>query len=501
MSSNLGNGSVTFGDASIQSTAYTPGSQFGLQTEISSLTRAGHGCMGMLYKGKLIVAKGNNTFAPYGAGVGTIDSGITSLGILNGLQPVPFPPGEIGTIVKFNIGYAVSFALLSNGNLYTWGNNNYGACGLGHTTRVNTPTLASTSVTDVFSVKGSGYAANSRLFMLKTGIIYACGYNGYGQLGIGNVTASIPAWTRVETSAGVNITGITDVVSIGNDFGHTFFINSTRTVVYACGLNNTGQLGNNTITNQSYALNVSANWGLSATISVTKITGGAGASDGLNTYSGGFTVMLLSNKNVFTSGNNQWGTLGNGTVTNSAVPVAPTGVNVADIVDIAAFGGVVGTVYALTSTGSLWTWGYNEHGQCGSPVAGAKTTPTAPAGGVTNILCDGFDSYLNSWYSTGFIKAGGFLYTAGYNGAGQCGVGTITTANPNFTRVLLPSASNFTGIGVMGQFTTTAGGHIYAIATDDNKLYAWGYNGNHGLDYSNHNYMLTPGVCKLPLGI
>lgn len=70
------------------------------------------------------------------------------------------------------------------------GYNGYGQLGLGDTTQRNV--LTKTTMTDVIEVKisGEGVTSSSAYALTSTGKVFSCGYNGYGQLGLGTTTTT-----------------------------------------------------------------------------------------------------------------------------------------------------------------------------------------------------------------------------------------------------------------------------------------------------------------------
>jgi alpha-tubulin suppressor-like RCC1 family protein len=119
------------------------------------------------------------------------------------------------------------------------------------------------------------------------------------------------------------------------------------------------------------------------------------------------------------------------------------------------------------TTGGLWTWGLNNHGQLGNSTSGTGTDMSFPsqtiAGGINwrQVSCGG--SY------TAAIKTDGTLWTCGYNMFGQIGDSTLIDKS---------SPVYITG-GVTSWKQVACGNvHTAAIKTDG-TLWTFGLN-NHG---------------------
>ncbi len=95
--------------------------------------------------------------------------------------------------------------------------------------------------------------------------------------------------------------------------------------------------------------------------------GGSGATNGQ-------TIAILANGSVWAWGANKDGQLGDGSTTNSDVPVSvhgPAGVRF-----VAVNSGGYAT-YAIDSSGELWAWGGGQNGQLGT--GGTDRAQTQPA--------------------------------------------------------------------------------------------------------------------------
>ena len=171
------------------------------------------------------------------------------------------------------------------------------------------------------------------LGLSSSGAVLAWGWNIVGQLGNGNTHGS-------DVPATMKLPGGTRVVRIAAGYAHSLAVTSTG-VVFSCGKNYNGQLGDGTTTDRDMPVKVS----LPAGPKVTAVAAGADHS-----------LAVTSTGAVFAWGLNNEGQLGNGGTGSSAVPVKvtlPAGTRVTAV--------AAGALHnlALTSTGAVLAWGYN----------------------------------------------------------------------------------------------------------------------------------------------
>ena len=257
------------------------------------------------------------------------------------------------------------------------------------------------------SAVAAGY--QSSYLLEPDGTVWSWGDNTYGQLGSGT-TSSQPQMTPIQVVGPGGVGFLTDIVAIssfgggGGESGlHAVALDSMG-VVWAWGRNTHGQLGDGTTSTR--AAPVQAGGGLSDVVAID-----AGTS---------FTLALKSDGTVWAWGDNQSGQLGNGTTTESHVPVQVRAANggkgfLEDIVSIAA-GGY--HAVAVDSQGRVWAWGNNSQGQLGDgTLASPKTTPIqAQVSGVASVSAGS--------YHTLFLLAPRTAAASGSNGSGQLGIGT-----------------------------------------------------------------------------
>jgi alpha-tubulin suppressor-like RCC1 family protein len=85
---------------------------------------------------------------------------------------------------------------------------------------------------------------------------------------------------------------------------------------------------------------------------------------------GGHTVALGSDGTVWTWGFNDHGQLGDGTTTNRATPV-----QVASLSGVKAIAAAMWHTVALKSDGTIWAWGDNQYGELGDGTTTGSLTP------------------------------------------------------------------------------------------------------------------------------
>ena len=349
-------------------------------------------------------------------------------------------------------GNGYSLALSADGTVYAWGRNEYGQLGNGVTT-TNSPIPVAVKTTgtsmDGKTIMQVAAGATHSLALATDGTIYAWGKNEYGQLG-NDSTINSPIPVAVKTT-GTSMDG-KKIIQIHAGYEHSLALASDGTV-YTWGRNNFGQLGKNDATDAHIPATVRTLGTPMAGKIIVQLAAGNSQS-----------IALASDGTVYTWGWNQYGQLGNGTTMNSRIPVAvvTAGTPLAGktISQIAA-----GNAHALAMTddGTMYTWGWNQHGQLGNnstinsslPVI-VKTTGTPLAGKmITQITSGGSPNSL-------VLANDGTMYTWGWNRYGQLGNGTtgmdaktpvaVSTAPPS---ALAPSAPKVTFDGIEATNVTT----------------------------------------------
>ncbi len=167
------------------------------------------------------------------------------------------------------------------------------------------------------------------------------------------------------------------------------------------------------------------------------------------------TFVQTANGSIWAWGENQYGSLGDGTTTNHPTPVKPIINNVAELYPQSA-----GHTFALKNDGTLWAWERNWDGRIG---AGEEITgQSAPV-----KILDNVDKIFPHEKHSFALQTDGTLWAWGLNNHGQLGDGTTTN---RFEPVLIDIAN------VVRVFP--ANDRTYAILSNA-TLWAWG-NNQHG---------------------
>ena len=442
----------------------------------------GYGTAFIIADGRLFIAKGNGSGSnAWCSGLNPNDQSVALQAGINNMYELPFVEEVVGTIVDAGQYGPSAYALFANGNLYTWGYNGYGQLGIGSTTDNRLPVLSNTNVAQVYVTKAqnSSYGIQ-RIVIRKTNNTYfGCGHDGQYQFGLGTNTNARTSWTALPWIP-------TDALSVwvlGGDLG-SMFVQRADGSILVTGYNGYGQLGINSITQPTTPQNAPLWLAGDFQMRIQNICFGGSyqTESGTSTFTN-ITVLLASPQPatepiLLSAGSNNWGTLGRGNTTDSRVPVAPTGIT-GRIAKIASTGNAPRTMYALLENGTLYSWGYNAFGAVGN---GTFTTPiTSPivmAVNVLDILGDvqGWD-YIGFYSPSPFVKKADGYYSCGYNEYGNLGDGTVDNKNV-LTKLRLPKN---TSIKFFATYGNNQGLARLAI-TDQNTIYAWGYNSQGQID-------------------
>ena len=217
-------------------------------------------------------------------GCGNNGNGQLGLGDTNYRYTFTQVTTNINDIKSVYCGKNHTFILKNDGTLWGCGNNKYGQLGLGDTSSRTTFTQVTTNADNVKSVY-CGY--NHTIILKNDGTLWGCGYNGYGNLGLGDTT-NRNTFTQITTNAD-------NIKEIYCGSEHTFILKNDGTLC-GCGYNGHGELGLGDNTNRNTFTQVTTN-----------------VNDIKQVYCGGYHNLILENDGtLWGCGNNGVGELGLG---------------------------------------------------------------------------------------------------------------------------------------------------------------------------------------------
>jgi len=316
--------------------------------------------------------------------------------------PVAVSQGAIPASVTFSSissGGAHTCAIGSNNKGYCWGDNGYRQLGDGTTTQRTTPVAVSQGAIPVGVTFSSISAGSSHTCAIgSNGNAYCWGFNSSGQLGDGSTTQRA---TPVAVSMPFSITFSS--ISCGNT--HTCAIGSNGKA-YCWGSNSNGQLGNGGTAQSTTPVLVSQG-AVPSGVTLSSISTG-------NTH----TCAIASNGTIYCWGYNNYGQLGDGSTTQSTIPVAVSQGAIPSGVTLSSIGAGSSHNCAVGSNGQGYCWGLNNYGQLGNDETATRPTPsyvlkkqnptiefgTTPATSTTYTSTSAMSAVTPSLSVTGYIS-------------------------------------------------------------------------------------------------
>jgi alpha-tubulin suppressor-like RCC1 family protein len=246
-----------------------------------------------------------------------------------------------------------ALVLSTDSNVYACGYNGHGQLGIGSAV---TPRGYWDRVPGISNIKEVYCGSYTVYAITYSGQLWGWGLNNYGQLGIGDTTNRTSPTSLVAS-------GVHKVFQKGADYETSFYI-SNDGLAYSCGTNYYGSLGINVV-----------NTGNTTTWTVVNITniGTRRVIDIKSTGTGSYntTWFLCDDGAVFSCGYNGLGQVGDGTTTDRAIPTLITQPSGFPKVDRILVGGGSNTHFVMgvnMATGRMWSVGSFNHGAIGQAI-------------------------------------------------------------------------------------------------------------------------------------
>ncbi len=321
----------------------------------------------------------------------------TSVVLPAGSASAGMPAAASGIISAATIsaGQGHSCAVTTTGAVRCWGLNDYGQLGNGTTTNSSVPVGVVGLGSGVVAVS-TGWSYSCAV--TTTGAVKCWGDNQYGELGDGTTTSSTVPVAVSGLSSGVAAVSTSLNSGMGGSTGAHSCAVTTAGAVMCWGTNTNGELGDGTTTDSLVPVAVS---GLSSTAAQVSVN--------IN-----FSCAVTTAGAAMCWGGNAVGTLGDGTTTDSLVPVGVTGLDTG----VAAISAGFQFACVVTTTGAAKCWGWNGAGSLGDGTNTDSPVPVDVTGHGTVVAISA------GWWRACALTTGGAVKCWG-NGIGSVPVGVV----------------------------------------------------------------------------
>jgi uncharacterized repeat protein (TIGR02543 family) len=392
-------------------------------------------------------------------------------------QDIPLYIGE--SIIQVSLGNYHSAALTSEGRLFTWGSNQNGQLGDGTTT----DKLIPVDITTLFNLNQDEKIIQISLGTLHSsaitskGRIFMWGYNAIGQLGDGTTTDKL---IPVDITTLFNLSQDEKIIQVSLGFSHSSALTSEGRI-YTWGYNFYGQLGNGITAEQLIPVDITTFFNLNQDEIIIQISLGTSHSS-----------ALTSQGRIFTWGSNTYGQLGYGEIDYEAnhTPIDITSsfdLEIEEKITLVSLGGSHSSV--ITSSGRIFMWGNGSFGQIGNGMMGTVKYPVPID--ITAKFSLGLDEKINKvtlgTFHSSAITSSGRIFTWGYNGYGQLGNNpSMSQSDPTDITVFFNLLYEEIIIDV------NLGANSSSVITSEGRVFTWGDNKNGQLGDGSLNNKYTP---------
>jgi len=358
------------------------------------------------------------------------------------------------TIKMIAAGGNHACAIASDDLVYCWGSGSEGQLGNGSNANSSVPVAVSRAgVLSGKTILSVTAGSNHTCAIASDGFAYCWGLNTNGQLGNNNTTTTNIPVAVLRTSG--SLSGVT-VKSLSAGGSQTCAVTSLDTA--ACwGQNTDGQLGNNSITQRSFPVDVNTS-GVLAGLTIKSISTGK--------Y---HTCAIASNDKAYCWGLNTNSGLGNGNTTRSLIPVA---VNTnGELLNKNLKTITVGQYFTcvIASDNNAYCWGYGGNGNLGNgsnSTTNTSVVPVTTSGALAGKTLKYITTASINVYATCVIASDDQLYCFGANANKQLGFDAPgNTTVPTLSRGAIVSDMLITIGGVVATNITQVSSTVITATT------------------------------------
>jgi alpha-tubulin suppressor-like RCC1 family protein len=320
----------------------------------------------------------------------------------------PFNAGAVGV----GEGWRTSFAVMADGSAWSWGANFHGEAGLGDFFAFPPAQLA--IAPGVVGIAG-GYLHGCAVG--TDGSVWCWGQGPQGQigaLGASYVPAQVPS---VPNSA----------IQIAAGNRHTCAVMADHSA-WCWGDDTDGELGDGLFRT-----------GEDAEVEVPSPVTALGNNVAQISAGGGTTCAVKLDGSAWCWGYSGNGELGDGTTTSNATPVAVTGLG-SGVAEVSAGWGFT---CAVKTDGSLWCWGWNQYGQLGNGTTTDSSIPVRAS--IANVV--EVSTPNTAGWSACARKSDGSVWCWGLDNSGQLGDGDPNATGSSTPPLIKPAPVQVAGFG------------------------------------------------------
>ena len=356
----------------------------------------------------------------------------------------------LGRITDVEVGGRHSLAVDEDGNLWAWGNNQFGQLGIGSQTNSSIPIKVDafgSEYPSAFKIAaGENFTAVVTEWSPSDCVLCTFGDNQYGQLGLGS---SFTGTMYTSPQQSHSMIRDEDPIILDAGYAHGVLLHNDGELE-VWGLNSRGQLGDGTTANCVYPKRM--------------------RTDATYVAAGPYWTVYAVGNNIYGHGDNQQGQIPTANDSVSGIQRTPVLLFSSSAVEQISLGEGHGLI--RKQDGSVYGWGSNANG-CIQPEAteSAFTALTQAEGVADAVSVSGGDA--NSFY----VLNDGSAWSCGSNAYNLRAFGVTQTSVP----VRVQNLQNVTEVkaGEKSAIAITQGGVVYSWGTNQNQLL-----GISGLSYS-----------------